>query len=213
MFVIWGMRVLNAVLGTGQFHCPQCGVDAEYRRVQPRQWFTFFFVPVIPLRRLEPHVECTRCGTAFRDAVLGEPTTQLFEHQVGLANRAAVAHLVAVSGAAGPALRDLAVALLATSAGVSPAYDHAALAQDVAAFADPDVTLAYLRPLAHTMTTEGREEFLRRVLTFADRHDRTADRSALVAGYAAAVGLSAAHAVGIAATARRADDPQPGGAA
>lgn len=213
MFVIWGMRVLNAVLGTGLFHCPQCGADAEYRRVQPRQWFTFFFIPVIPLRRLETHVECTQCGTAFREAVLGEPTTQLFEYQVGLANRAAVAHLVAVSGASGAALRDPAVALLASSAGVAPSYDHAALAQDVAAFADPAVALAYLRPLAQTMTIEGREEFLRRVLTFADRYDRTADRSALVGGYATALGLSAAHAAGIAATARRADDPQPGGAA
>ncbi|GEA87227.1 hypothetical protein Q760_10120 [Cellulomonas cellasea DSM 20118] len=213
VFLIWGMRVLNAVLGTGQFHCPRCGVDAEYRRVQPRQWFTFFFLPVVPLRRLEPHVECTQCGTAFRDAVLAEPTTQLFEYQVGLANRAAVAHLVASSGAPGPVLREPAVALLASSAGVAPTYDAAALAQDVAAFADPDVALAYLRPLAQTMTTEGREEFLRRVLTFADRHDRTADRSALLAGYAAALGLSAAHAAGIAATVRRADGSHPGGAA
>ncbi|MGW6128930.1 zinc ribbon domain-containing protein [Cellulomonas sp. NPDC055163] len=213
MFVIWGMRVLNAVLGTGQFHCPQCGVDAEYRRVQPRQWFTFFFIPVIPLRRLQSHVECTRCGTAFRDAVLGEPTTQLFEYQVGLANRAAVAHLVAASGPAGAALHGPAVALLASSAGVSSSYDRAALEGDVVAFADPGVTLAFLRPLAPTMTTEGREEFLRRVLTLADQHDRATDRSALVAGYAAALGLSAAHAAGIAATVRRADDAQPGGPA
>lgn len=213
VFVIWGVRVLGVVLGTGCFHCPQCGVDAAYRRVQPRRWGTLFFVPVVPLRRLEAHVECARCGTAFRDTVLDEPTTQLFEHQVGLANRAAVAHLVATSGVAAPALRDPAVALLASSAGVAPTYDRAALAQDVVAFADLDVALAYLRPLARTMTTEGREELLRRLLTFADQHDRTADRSALVAGYAAAVGLSAAHAVGIAATVRGADGSHPGGTA
>lgn len=213
MFVIWGMRVLNAVLGTGQFHCPQCGADAEYRRVQPRQWFTFFFIPVIPLRRLETHVECAHCGTAFREAVLGEPTTQLFEYQVGLANRAAVAHLVATSSAPGGVLRDSAVALLASSAGVVPTYDHAALQQDVTAFAAPDVATAYLRPLALTMTVEGREEFLRRVLTFADQHDRPGDRAALVDAYAAALGLSPAHAAGIAATVRRADGSHPGGAA
>lgn len=212
MFVIWGMRVLKHVLGTGQFHCPSCGGDTEYRHVHPRRWFTFFFIPVIPLNRLERFVECTRCGTAYREAVLGEPTTQLFEYQVGLAHRAAAAHLVATSDT-GQAERDVVVAHLASAAGVERAYDADALARDTAAFADPAAAIAYVRPLATSMTIEGREEFLRRAATLGGRLDPTGHRSATVKAYGDALGLSPAHTAGILATLTRQDDAHPGGAA
>lgn len=210
MLLIWGMRVLRAVLGTGEFHCPQCGGDTTYQRIQPRQWFTLFFIPVIPLKRFDTHVECTRCGTAYLEEVLSAPTTRLFEYQVGLAHRAAVTHLLAGSSAPSAQTAGAAVSLLSSCAGVARTYDAGELAKDVASFASADVAIDYVRPLALTMTLEGREEFLRRIMTFAAQMEPVSDRSETFERYANALGLSPAHAAGIAAT--LSTGSRPGGA-
>jgi len=110
MFLIWGWRALNSVLSTGTFHCPYCAGDAAYRLMRSRRWFTVFFLPVIPLEVLDSFVECDHCGHAFVEAVLTRQTTQQLQHEVMLARRAAIAHLVAASGHPGQAESEVATA-------------------------------------------------------------------------------------------------------
>jgi hypothetical protein len=119
MFLVWGWRALNAVLGTGQFHCPNCAADTQYRHIRPRRWFTLFFIPVIPLNFLESYIECTRCSRAYREEVLRQPTTGQLQHEFGLANRAAIAHLVSLVPQPGAAVADRASQAIAGSFGVA----------------------------------------------------------------------------------------------
>ena len=98
MLIIWGWRAIKAVIGTGVFFCPACQTDRGYRHIHPRRWFTLFFIPMIPLNELEPYVECDSCHGAFVEQALQAPTAAQLGHMLGLAWRAAVAHLVASVG-------------------------------------------------------------------------------------------------------------------
>ncbi|HRX80347.1 MAG TPA: hypothetical protein P5307_14850 [Pirellulaceae bacterium] len=47
--IIWGSRGLTSVVENGQFHCPQCGTDRMFNLKQVRNFFTLYFIPLIPL--------------------------------------------------------------------------------------------------------------------------------------------------------------------
>jgi zinc-ribbon family len=74
LLIIWGLRVFFRTVGSGFFHCPHCGGDRQYRRRSGRYFFTLFFIPVIPLKKVSEHVQCTICRTRFAPDVLGVPT-------------------------------------------------------------------------------------------------------------------------------------------
>ena len=199
MLLIWGWRVLNAVLGTGLFYCPKCQQDTQYQHVRPRRWFTLFFIPVIALNRLDPHVVCTRCKGTFYERVLQQPTMQQFEHQAGLAHRAAIAHLVSMVQQPDAEVSALAVESLASAAGVPASYGAQALSADVAAFAPASVVEEQIRPLADYMTIDGREAFLRRAagLVFRLGSARTPAMDEALTTYGDQLSLSRSHAEGI----------------
>lgn len=75
MLLIFGMRTLLSVLGTGTFACPVCHADRTYRHLRRRRWFHIFWIPSIPASWLDPYVQCTSCGSAFGEAPLARPTT------------------------------------------------------------------------------------------------------------------------------------------
>lgn len=210
MIIIWGWRAVRTVLSTGHFFCPQCGGDTEYRQLALRQWFTLFFIPLIPLKHLGTCVECRRCRTAFTERVLSATTLEVFAHHQGLANRAAV---VSVLAAAPPTDADavaLGVGALTGVPGVRPGYDAAALRTDLAAFAEPGAVAQYLQPLAAEMTVEGREELLRRMAALADRLPaRGPATEAALERIGAGLALSPAHVAGVRELVRR-GAPTPG---
>ena len=73
--IIWGFRVFFRTIGGGYFHCPRCGGDRHYRRRSGRYFFTLFFIPVIPLKKVGEDVQCTTCRTRFTPDVLRVATT------------------------------------------------------------------------------------------------------------------------------------------
>lgn len=205
MIIIWGWRAVRTVLSTGHFFCPQCGGDTEYRHLALRQWFTLFFIPLIPLKRLGTCVECRRCKTAFTEQVLTATTLEVFAHHQGLANRAAVASLLAAAPPVDAGAVALGLAALAAAPGVRPDYDAAALTADLAAFADLAVVAQYLQPLAAEMTVEGREELLRRMAVLAERlPGRGPATDAVLERLGAGLAMSPAHVAGTRELARRA---------
>ena len=210
MIIIWGWRALKKVIATGEFFCPQCQGDTGYRHVAPRMWFTIFFIPIIPLKHLDPYVECTRCGGAFVEAVLAAPTAAVFEHQLGLAQRAMVAHLAGLAPVVTGEVADVAVQALSSAAGVQPGYDRGRLDADVRAFASPDVMAEHLRPLAGLMNPEGREELVRRAVVLAEQvPGRPEAVTAAVDRIAAELAITPAHLAGIRATALRGTGTPP----
>jgi len=69
-FIIWGWRGVPSQLDVGEFFCPQCNCECEYRLMQSRTFFTIFFIPLIPLGRGERYVECTQCRQTYLEARL-----------------------------------------------------------------------------------------------------------------------------------------------
>src|SRR2546421_6382901 len=45
--------------------CPSCRQQSNIVAMQGRDWFTLFFIPVLPLSSAKPFVKCTNCKTCF----------------------------------------------------------------------------------------------------------------------------------------------------
>ena len=75
MLIVFGFRTRIRTLMEGMFHCPRCKEDRMYARRQARQWFTLFFIPVIPMKVRGEFIECQICHGKFNDTVLEAPTT------------------------------------------------------------------------------------------------------------------------------------------
>ena len=73
MIIIFGSKVRYKTLSTGQFYCPQCKARRDYELRQARNWFSLYFIPVIPLNQVGEFVTCLTCGTNFQKEVLAVP--------------------------------------------------------------------------------------------------------------------------------------------
>ncbi len=64
MFIIWGFTQTEKELGfVGYFHCYKCNNDGNWQLKKVTNWFTIFFIPVIPFRR-KYYVYCPVCHDA-----------------------------------------------------------------------------------------------------------------------------------------------------
>lgn len=68
--IIFGTRGIKSTIKKGDFNCPQCQVNTNYRHRKVRRFFTLYFTPVIPLDRLGEYVECGTCKGTFVPRVL-----------------------------------------------------------------------------------------------------------------------------------------------
>jgi tellurite resistance protein len=79
--IIYGTRGMTSVGGMGQFHCPSCGQSA-YQHKKVRRWFTFFFIPMIPLDLAGEYVECGKCfGTYDLEILSYDPAAEQAEFE------------------------------------------------------------------------------------------------------------------------------------
>jgi tellurite resistance protein len=91
-----GTRTAWTTVGDGEFFCPGCGGDRNFRRLTGRRRLVLLGVPVLPRGDTGPVVECAACGRHFGTDVLDHPTTTRFSamlrdavHTVALAVLAA----------------------------------------------------------------------------------------------------------------------------
>lgn len=73
MIIIFGSKVRYKTLATGQFYCPQCKTTRDYELRHARNWFSVYFIPIIPLNEVGQFVTCRTCGTNFPKEVLSMP--------------------------------------------------------------------------------------------------------------------------------------------
>ncbi|WP_308120180.1 tellurite resistance TerB family protein [Streptomyces bambusae] len=75
---VWGVRTTWNTVGDGEFFCPGCGGDRNYRRRTGRRRFAVLGVPLMPRGQVGPVVECGGCRDRFDTDVLDHPTTTRF---------------------------------------------------------------------------------------------------------------------------------------
>ncbi|MEU8802551.1 hypothetical protein [Spirillospora sp. NPDC048819] len=145
-------------LTRGIFHCPDCGGDREYRRRQGRNFFTLFFVPVIPLTKTGGEfIQCDTCKGRWNPGVLNVPTTAQLAQMPAMLLRMAIAQVLRSGDYTNPSARSRAVAVV-QQAGVA-GYDDAALTSDLGRPFD-EVRVEMSRA-ASALAPEARESILR----------------------------------------------------
>jgi hypothetical protein len=196
--IIFGVSVfyIFGLIGTGQFHCPQCGGDREYEHRRGRRFFTLFFLPVIPLDKVGEVVRCKTCRTRFNPVVLSRPTVAQLSSALPAGMRAIAAVLVRASGSSEAAAR---VAVEAVRRAGASDYDVQQLHAD--ASVPVESVIEALRNLALNVTLDARERYLADAVRIglADGPLTHTEQEAIqwIAGQ---LGLTPAHALGVIAT-------------
>ncbi|MEL7025727.1 MAG: TerB family tellurite resistance protein [Pseudomonadota bacterium] len=70
MILIWGTRGRTSTIDSGDFYCPECGKREDYALKEVKLWFTFFFIPIFPIKKIGQYVECKACRATFNERVL-----------------------------------------------------------------------------------------------------------------------------------------------
>ena len=193
MLIIWGWKAVCRTLATGTFACPSCGADRPYSHVEARRWFTFFFIPAIPLKRLGEYVECGTCKGTFQTAVLSQPTAEALGEALLLAVRQGLVAVLWPDPT--PAARAEALAMVSSFAGRE--WQHADLDGDLRHLPTTDLSQR-LATLAPVLSEQGKEHlvggFTRAAATGGILPP---DRRAVIERLAAEIGMTPAHARGV----------------
>lgn len=104
-----GVRTLWRTVGDGEFFCPDCGGDRNYRRRTGRRRIVVLGLPVLPRGPVAPVVECAACGCHFGTEVLDHPTTTRFSAMLRDAVHTVALAVLAAGGTDSPAVRQAAV--------------------------------------------------------------------------------------------------------
>ena len=68
--IIFGTRGVKSTMSAGNFNCPQCDQRTPYRHRKVTNFFTLYFIPIIPLGRVGEYVECGQCKGTYIPRVL-----------------------------------------------------------------------------------------------------------------------------------------------
>ena len=73
LLILFGTKDRRRVEAKGQFICPKLGVERGYEVISLREWFTLFFIPILPTANdegREDFVECRTCKSVYDIDVL-----------------------------------------------------------------------------------------------------------------------------------------------
>ncbi|WP_420705548.1 TerB family tellurite resistance protein [Streptomyces sp. NRRL F-5126] len=104
-----GVRTSWSTVGDGEFFCPDCGGDRNYRRRTGRRRFTFLGVPLMSRGSAGPVAECAACRARFGMDVLDHPTTARFSAMLRDAVHTVALAVLAAGGTASRPVRETAV--------------------------------------------------------------------------------------------------------
>ena len=192
--IIMGFRVIFRTLSTGLFFCPKEGADRNYRLRRAQRFFTIFFIPVIPLKKLGTLVECEGCQSQFDEGVLEKPTfAKRSESLDQMARRGVVSLLRA--GTVSSTGREQAVRLVSNYVAT---YDDAQLTADLA---DLPAGLIHdeLNDAAAVLDDHAKEGLLTRfaLVGLADKASLTDAERNVLTEIANGLGLTPAHGRGV----------------
>ncbi len=73
LLILFGTKGRRKVERSGLFMCPKCGLERCYQLISIKEWFTLFFVPILPTannEEMEEFVECGTCKSTYDTDVL-----------------------------------------------------------------------------------------------------------------------------------------------
>ncbi|MGP3947559.1 TerB family tellurite resistance protein [Streptomyces sp. 7N604] len=106
---VWGVRTTWRTVGDGEFFCPDCGGDRNYRRRTGRRRLAVLGLPLLPRGSAAPVVECSCCRGRFGADVLDHPTTHRFSGMLRDAVHTVALAVLAAGGAQDRSVREAAV--------------------------------------------------------------------------------------------------------
>lgn len=68
--IIYGTRGKNVHTGGGEFTCPRCASEQTYKHFEVKNYFTLYFIPLIPMGTAGEYVECEGCAGTFAPEIL-----------------------------------------------------------------------------------------------------------------------------------------------
>ncbi|MER7465109.1 TerB family tellurite resistance protein [Streptomyces sp. NPDC097981] len=112
---VWGIRTTWSTVGDGEFFCPGCGGDRNYRRRTGRRRFTVLGVPLLPRGQAGPVIECQGCRERFETEVLDHLTTTRFSAMLRDAVHTVTLAVLAAGGTASRGALEAAVSAVRTA--------------------------------------------------------------------------------------------------
>lgn len=194
------VRTSWTTVGDGEFFCPDCGGDRNFRRRNGRRRLTVLGVPVLSRGSTGPVVECGTCEARFGTEALDHPTTTRFSALLRDAVHTVVIAVLAAGGTASRTTMEVAAATVRTAGFEDCTEDQLytlmrALSDDPGSAVCPDdpaeaetaaLTLAIelhesIDPLAPHLAAVGRETILLQGarVALADGPYTAAERDAL----------------------------------
>lgn len=207
VLLVFGFKIRLSTVASLVFFCPSCGGDRAASRRSARRWFTLFWIPLIPLKRVGEVVECETCHNRFDPAVADRPTTADLNDVLATAVRVLNAMLVRTAESATEPIRNAAVAQVRTAI---PDYDHLTLDSDVASL-DPALAGQYVGPLDEGLAVGGKELLLSDLVRVALAGGTiTSDQRLVIDRAGRGLGLTPAHVTGIVSSVVAARTAEPG---
>jgi tellurite resistance protein len=106
---VCGIHTSWNTVGDGEFFCPGCGGDRNYRRRTGRRRFAVLGVPLLPRGIAGPVVECAACHGHFGTDALDHPTTGRFSAMLRDAVHTVALAVLAAGGTSSRSVRETAV--------------------------------------------------------------------------------------------------------
>ena len=197
--IIWGFRVIWHTIKEGTFHCPNEEADKPYRLRAARRFFTLFFIPLIPLKKLGQAVECLGCKQRFEPTVLARPTSPEMTTTLYDAVRCALVSILEIDGGVDPRSRKEALRVI-LSVQDDGDYSLVQLDADLRLFPTHDLE-SQLCDAKVFLQMDGREHLLAECVRVAaaDGPISIAERH-LIGRIGRSLGLSDAHVLGVTQT-------------
>ncbi|MEU0988505.1 TerB family tellurite resistance protein [Streptomyces sp. NPDC005953] len=107
--LVCGIHTSWNTVGDGEFFCPACGGDRNYRRRTGRRRFTLLGIPLLPRGSAGPVVECAACHGHFGMDTLDHPTTARFSAMLRDAVHTVALAVLASGGTSSSSVRETAV--------------------------------------------------------------------------------------------------------
>ena len=68
--IIFGTKAKYKTIGSGQFFCPHCQKTRNYEHKHAKNYFSLYFIPIIPLNDIGDFIECQSCRMTYKQEVL-----------------------------------------------------------------------------------------------------------------------------------------------